>query len=190
MEVRDRIIELRRVKASKLLPNPKNWRRHPDHQADALRGVLSEVGYAGALVARETPDGLVLIDGHLRAETTPDAIVPVLILDVTEAESDTILATMDPLGAMAHLDGDAFTELMESVTFDSAAVGDMLEALGSGSYEPLTPLPEPVAPAPRPDSDNYSEQFGVIVVCDGEKHQSDVYEELRAKGYNCKVVVT
>ncbi len=32
LRIRDRIKELRRVKASELLPNPKNWRRHPKVQ--------------------------------------------------------------------------------------------------------------------------------------------------------------
>ena len=64
MSIRDRIMDLRRVKACELLPNPKNWRTHPDEQADAMRGVLAEVGWADALLARETPDGLMLIDGH------------------------------------------------------------------------------------------------------------------------------
>jgi hypothetical protein len=92
MEIRDRIKELRRVKAKDLTPNPKNWRVHPKAQAAALRGLLSEIGYADALLARELPDGrLQLIDGHLRAETTPNAMVPVLILDVTDSEADKIL---------------------------------------------------------------------------------------------------
>jgi len=74
MQIRDRIKELRRVRAKDLLPNPRNWRVHPKVQAAALRGLLAEVGYAGALLARELPDGkLQLIDGHLRAETTPSA---------------------------------------------------------------------------------------------------------------------
>jgi hypothetical protein len=34
-----------------------------------------------------------LVDGHLRAETTPDAVVPVLILDVSNAEADKIPQT-------------------------------------------------------------------------------------------------
>ena len=59
MQIRDRIKELRRVPASELLPNPKNWRTHPVAQQDALRGVLAEVGYADALIARETPEGLI-----------------------------------------------------------------------------------------------------------------------------------
>ena len=73
MQIRDRIRELKRVPAKDLRPNPKNWRTHPKAQQDALRGVLAEVGYADALLARELPDGgLMLVDGHLRAETTPD----------------------------------------------------------------------------------------------------------------------
>lgn len=44
MAIRDRVKELRRVRASELLPNPKNWRMHPKKQSDALRGILAEVG--------------------------------------------------------------------------------------------------------------------------------------------------
>src|SRR5579872_1997953 len=98
MHIRDRIKELRRVRAAELIPNPKNWRTHPARQQDALRGILAEVGYADALLAREVPGrGLMLIDGHLRAETTPEAIVPVLVLDLDEAEADKLLAALDPL---------------------------------------------------------------------------------------------
>jgi hypothetical protein len=56
MKIRDRIKELRRVRGSELLANPKNWRVHPHAQAQALRVLLSEIGYADALIARELPD--------------------------------------------------------------------------------------------------------------------------------------
>ena len=68
MKIRDRIISFRRVPAKDLLPNPKNWRTHPDQQADALKGILSEVGWADAVLARETEDGLMLIDDNLSNE--------------------------------------------------------------------------------------------------------------------------
>ncbi len=45
MKIRDRIKELRRVRASTLKPSPRNWRTHSQGQQDALRGVLAEVGY-------------------------------------------------------------------------------------------------------------------------------------------------
>jgi len=54
--IRDRIKELRRVRAADPVPNPKNWRRHPKAQADALRGLLAEIGYADALLARASVD--------------------------------------------------------------------------------------------------------------------------------------
>jgi hypothetical protein len=102
--IRDRIKALVRVKGSDLAPNPKNWRKHPKAQRDALRTVLAEVGFAGAALARETDAGLVLIDGHLRAEVAPDQDIPVLVLDVTEEEADKLLATFDPLTEQAEED--------------------------------------------------------------------------------------
>src|SRR5215469_11993520 len=101
MQFRDRIKELRRVRAGDLKPHPKNWRVHPEAQKNALRGLLAEIGYADTLLTRELPDGsLQLIDGHLRAETTPDSIVPVLVTDLSEEEAEKVLLTLDPLEAM------------------------------------------------------------------------------------------
>jgi len=130
VNIRDRIKELRRVPADQLQPNPKNWRKHPEAQANALRGVLAEVGIASAVLARETPEGgLMLIDGHLRTETLHNAEIPVLVLDVNEEEADKILATFDPLGAMAESDADALRALLEDVETGSQELADMLTAL-------------------------------------------------------------
>ena len=134
MNIRDRIKELRRIPASELLPNPKNWRAHPTHQSDALRGILSEVGYASALLARELPDGTYqLIDGHLRAETTPDQDVPVLILDVDEAEADKLLLSMDPLAAQAETNAVALDALLRDVDTGSEALAQMYADLASAA---------------------------------------------------------
>lgn len=46
LKIRDRIKELRRVKAGDLKPDSRNWRKHPKAQMDALRGVLEEIGIA------------------------------------------------------------------------------------------------------------------------------------------------
>lgn len=123
MQIRDRIKELRRVKAALLRPNPRNWRAHGQAQRDALCGVLAEIGYADALLARELPDGtLELIDGHLRAETTPDAEVPVLVLDLDDAEAAKLLAVHDPLAAMAQTNEDLLADLLTHVQTENGAV--------------------------------------------------------------------
>jgi predicted RNA methylase len=132
MKIRDRIKELRRVKASELSPNPRNWRTHPRRQQDALRGVLAEIGYAGGLIARELPDGtLELIDGHLRAETTPEQDVPVLIVDLDQDEANKLLTLMDPMAAMAEANKDALGSLMADMQTDSDALQAMLDDMAA-----------------------------------------------------------
>lgn len=138
MKIRDRIRELRRVPAAELRPNPKNWRTHPQAQADALRGVLAEVGIADAVLARELEDGsLMLIDGHLRAETMPDETIPVLVLDVDEAEADKVLATLDPLAAMAEADAAKLDAILREIDTGSEAVQKMLAEVAddAGLYQ-------------------------------------------------------
>lgn len=127
MKIRDRIRELRRVPASELRPNPKNWRTHPEAQANALRGLLSEVGIADAVLARELEDGtLMLLDGHLRAETLGNELVPVLVLDVDEAEGDKVLATLDPLAAMAEADAVKLDAILREINTGSPDVQQLL----------------------------------------------------------------
>ena len=132
--IRDRIKELRRVPAAELRANPKNWRLHPKSQHDAVRGALFEIGYADALLAREDEDGsLILIDGHLRAEITPDTMVPVLILDVDQAEADKILATLDPLAGMAEADASKLCALVEGLEFEDTALQAMVDKFAAES---------------------------------------------------------
>ena len=134
MQIRDRVRELRRVRAGDLTPNPKNWRTHPKAQADALRGILAEVGYADALLARELPDGsLILVDGHLRAETTPEQEVPVLVLDIDEAEADKLLLSLDPLAALAETNAVALDALLREVDTGSEGLQQMYADLAEAA---------------------------------------------------------
>ncbi len=142
--IRDRIKELRRVRAGDLAPNPKNWRRHPANQEAAMRGVLSELGYADALLARETPAGLMLIDGHLRASLDPEQVVPVLVVDLDEAEADLLLTTLDPLSAMAEADAERLEALLADTRSGDDAVTALLEqlAVSAGIAPPMFDAPD------------------------------------------------
>lgn len=93
MKTKDRIIRCDRVRANTLLPHPSNWRQHPEPQMNALRGVLAEIGWADCILARETGEGLQILDGHARTSLAPDSEVPVLILDLNDEEADYIKAT-------------------------------------------------------------------------------------------------
>jgi hypothetical protein len=186
MQIRDRVKELRRVKAALLRPHPKNWRIHPAAQQDALRGVLAEVGFAGALLARELPDGsLELIDGHLRAETAPDMEVPVLVLDLDESEAAKLLAVHDPLCAMAEVDGDAMANLLACVETQNEAVRSMLDRMGGNAETPAIAesLDGPPAEVAIPES------FQVVVECRDERQQQELYERLTSEGLQCKLLM-
>ena len=136
-EIKDRIKELRRVPASQLIPNVKNWRRHPPSQRVAMAEALNEIGLADAVIAVETDDGLQLLDGHLRQDLLGDTEVPVLIVDLTEDEADKLLLTLDPIAQMATTDTDRLLELLERTRFDSSAIDDMLEGLANGERYPM-----------------------------------------------------
>jgi len=130
-DYRNRILGLEYINSGDLTAHPGNWRSHGAAQTEALRGILREVGIAGALLAyRSTRQGgaLVVIDGHLRKDAAPQQW-PVLILDVDDAEADYILSTHDPLAAMATADAGALDALLSSVNSGEAAVQAMLSQL-------------------------------------------------------------
>jgi len=135
--LRDRIKELRRVPASALLPSPRNWRDHNDDQRNTLRALLAEIGVVAACLARELPDGsLMLIDGHMRKQEVGDGVLPVLVLDVTEAEADKIMATLDPLAAMAESNAAQLDLLLRNVETSNEWLQKMIAetAAAAGLY--------------------------------------------------------
>jgi hypothetical protein len=180
MQIRDRVKEFRRVRADQLRPHPRNWRTHPDKQRAALEGALAQIGFAGALLARELADGsLELIDGHLRAELAPDMLVPVLLLDVNETEADLLLATFDPIAALADKQSEQLDNLLAQLQVESPSLQSMLEALSADleNYRKDAHEREPVVP----------DVYQIVIECSDEAEQRDVYERLTAEGFTCKL---
>jgi len=183
--IRDRIVELRRVPASQLRRHPQNWRVHPDRQRSAMTDVLHEVGYADALIARQLSDGsLELIDGHLRAETTPDAEVPVLIVDLDEREAALLLAVHDPLAAMAETDDAMLRELLAGVDMDRTRIDRLMnEVVGELAVDVLADV------ADRPTLEPLlTDLYQVAVECRDEAEQRELYQRLTAEGRRCRVL--
>jgi hypothetical protein len=119
----------------------------------------------------------------LRAETTPDAIVPVLVLDVDETEAAKILATLDPLSAMAGADAGRLNELLRDVETESEALGQMLEKLAAD----VGAIPaDESEPAPEP---NLETKFAIIVNCESEEEQRRLLEQFAAQGLECRALV-
>ena len=139
VNIRDRVKELRRVKASELMSNPLNWRVHTDEQRAAIQTVLKQIGITGALVAYETEKGLVLLDGHLRKEDDPDTVWPVLITDLTEDEAALDLLVRDPIGAMAQSDQQKIEALMLLAPVDGALATALVPFAGESAFAATGP---------------------------------------------------
>ena len=165
MHYRNRILELRHLPAAELLDNPANWRTHPQAQRQALQGILQEVGIAGTLTAYHSQRNggrLTLLDGHLRKETVGETL-PVVVLDIDDAEADKLLAVFDPLSAMAGQDDEKLKALLESVETESEDLQALLETLNrSLSEEEWNPQKEATAP---PEFKEVGEQLETEYCC-------------------------
>ena len=124
----------------RLLANPLNWRIHPKAQQEALLGVLEEIGWVQEIVVNKRTRHLV--DGHLRvmlAMRNDETEIPVKYIDVTLEEEQLILATLDPVAAMAAADAGNLEILLEGIRTDSPAIQKMLEniAINAGFLAPV-----------------------------------------------------
>ena len=183
MLVRDRIQGFCRVPASRLEPHPRNWRLHPAPQRSALAAVLQEIGYAGALIARELPDGrLQLIDGHLRAETTPEQEVPVLVVDLSDDEALKLLAVFDPLSDLAEPNIPVLRAIVDQLKVAAPVLQEMLRGAALKK--------RPSEFRPRTGDDRTTDTYQVVVDCQDEDEQRQVYERLTAEGLRCRLLCT
>lgn len=119
MEWRNRIIGEGEESPADLMPNPLNWRKHPNEQADALEAALERVGWVQRVIVNKRTGRL--IDGHLRVELAKrrgEEKVPVLYVDLDEDEEALILATLDPLSSLAEADTDQLADLLSTLEGD------------------------------------------------------------------------
>lgn len=127
---RNRIVGHGEADPEQLLANPLNWRIHPKAQQDALAGVLDEVGWVQSVTVNQRT-GFV-VDGHLRvalALRREEKAVPVVYVDLSPEEEAEVLATLDPIGALAVADAAKLDELLQDVQSGSAAVQAMIAEL-------------------------------------------------------------
>ena len=116
--------------ASQFVANPANWRVHPQAQRDAMRGVLNEIGWVQRVIVNKRTG--YLVDGHERVEQAlqnGDAPVPYVEVDLDPAEEAYVLATFDPIGAIAQASADQLGALLAEVQSGESGIQQMLADL-------------------------------------------------------------
>jgi hypothetical protein len=138
---RNRIVGEGLEAPDQLLANPQNWRVHPKHQVDALEGLLSAVGWVQRVIVNRTTGHVV--DGHARVALglrRGEAEIPVLYVELSEAEEAVVLAALDPIGSLAGTDQAMLDGLLQDVDSGNAALDEFLLGLldKAPDFEPGT----------------------------------------------------
>ena len=141
---RNRIVSHGEEAPGQLLAHPFNWRIHPKAQQDALAGALAEVGWVQDIIVNQRTGHV--IDGHLRvalAISREEPTVPVVYVDLDEREEAIVLATIDPLSAMAGRDDGLLADLVRGLEVGDGALAEMLAGMMDNVGEAGFPeLPE------------------------------------------------
>jgi len=192
---RSRIVGEAEVDPRSLTPNPENWRKHPQRQQDALTGVLNEVGWVQRVVqnARSAEKGWpkgskpTILDGHARVELAVargEKSVPIVKVDLTQEEERLVLATLDPIGALAEADDEKLEELLADLDASERALLDDVFDLQEHDDDSV-----------ESDDDGAAKltggmEYRVVVECTGEADQALLMEQLEATGRKCRPLIS
>jgi hypothetical protein len=145
---RNRIVGSGEERPDQLLANPANWRVHPASQQEALAGSLDVVGWVQQVMVNRRTNHVV--DGHARvalAISRNEPSVPVLYVDLEPEEEALVLASLDPISAMAGTDDVQLQALLAGIETDNEGLRALLDELaGAGPKDGLTDpddIPEP-----------------------------------------------
>jgi hypothetical protein len=135
-----------------LAEHPRNWRTHPDTQRAALADIIADVGWSGACLYNERTGHL--LDGHLRrnlgtAQGTDK--IPVLIGNWSKEQELRILATLDPIRALAQVDSAKLASLLHDVSTGSEALEQLLAELAVDAVTGPAPVGPAIDPGPQID---------------------------------------
>jgi hypothetical protein len=98
----------------------------------ALRGSLDSVGWVQQVIVNQRTG--FMVDGHARVEEAishGEPSVPVLYVDLSEEEEALVLATLDPITALAERDQEALSALLQEVRNSDPQLTALLATLAA-----------------------------------------------------------
>ena len=127
---KNRIIGSGEEQLDQIMFNPRNWRIHPMHQQNALKGVLEEIGWVQQVIINKRTGNL--IDGHLRCQLAAregNETIPVVYVDLSEEEEALVLSTLDPIAGMAVTDKEKLDDLFRQFNSDNENVQKLISEI-------------------------------------------------------------
>lgn len=147
--------------------------------------MLEEVGWVQQVIINQRTGNLV--DGHLRCQLAAregNKTIPVLYVDIDEAEEELVLATLDPIAAMAATDKAKLDELFQDINSDNENVQKLIANIAEKERILSTDVET------KSEADFIPEQYMILIECSNEKEQSDLLEKFYKEGINCRALLS
>jgi ParB-like chromosome segregation protein Spo0J len=154
-------------------------------------------GHGRLEAAREILAGIE-VDGELRggadhvfaADAPGPAMVPVRIVDVSDAEADAMTLADNARAIQGHDDAAMIVEMASAFERDAAIMADI--GLGSAALDALI---KQAGDAVLDDADAATDQVGalrfrVVVDVRDEDQQAELMERLESEGYKCQPLMS
>lgn len=185
-------LTVEQVATASLKLDRNNVRKHDARSIEAIARSLAEFGQRRPLVVRKNT--VIAGNGTLSAaiaigwETVSITRVPA---DWTDSQARAFAIADNRTSELSEWDSDALLAALQD--FDEPLV----EAAGFNPADLSTLAVDPSVHVPAPGSaefidvpeqDNYTQQYGVNVMCSDAADQMKAFEAFTAMGYTCKVV--
>ena len=165
-------------KLADIKPYEKNPRKN-DNAVDTVANSISQFGFKVPIVIDKDN---VIVCGHTRYKASKKLgleVVPCVIADdLTEEQIKAYRLADNKVSELAEWDIDLLGEELDDIfNIDMSDFGfDLSED-------------EPTAPTERKDlSDKVGETYEVLIECDSEEQQAEIYERVRKEGLSCRVL--
>lgn len=184
LNIRNR--EYREIPANLLHPHPYNPNRG---DMDAIAESVKVNGFYGAVTVRDHPEHpgeFEILAGEHRWRTAvdeagdPTVLVPCIIADYDDVGAARVLLADNETAKRSTYDPDTLTHILQTL---GSTEGTGFTLADLADYEDERAAQERAA-APEPQ---FEREYGVVVYCDDESHQQEVYEKLRADGLRVRV---
>lgn len=143
LEWKNRIVGYDEKPAAWFVANEDNWRIHPLRQQKGMGGALDKIGWVQDVIVNKRSGAEwgasrgveTLIDGHLRVTLAlrkgDTTTVPVKYVDLSPEEEALVLATFDPLGALAATDKDKLDALLNKARKDNTRMNELMATIAT-----------------------------------------------------------
>ena len=200
------------VDIMKVIPNPKNPNMHPERQIEILSQVIKAQGWRKPITVSKRSGFVVSGHGRLQAAILLGALkVPVDYQDYSnEAEEWADLVADNRISELSTINEDLLIDILNEINdtdidvlltgYEYHEIDDLInddEALEimndimekNTSKSPSGPSEKENSPVSDKDlSEKVNDIFEVIVQCQNETHQQQVFNSLVKDGYTCRVL--